>query len=235
MSDKPDDTPTTKPTKARKVPRKLSAYEQETEEKRAFGARLREARETAGMNLTDAATSLGYSQPVQLSLMENGKRPVTMAVMVKAAKLYGTTADFLCGLVEDSDRDPAAALQRHIAARLTGDLQRLIEHFRRVSVDTVRELMPSTADAQRLAASVIELNTVMALFKQRNPKFEDMRVGATLDAKVLVASDNAARFMAQVERAQRLLSAKTMRQDERSALAAAGQLSMFVELEAQPH
>lgn len=207
--------------------RKASSYDMPTDEKKAWGARLREARELSGMSLTEAADALGYSQPVQLSLMENGNRAPTLAVIVETAKLYGTTADYLCGLATDSDRDPAVAVQRHVASRIAGEVQRLIAHMTAASVDVVRELMPSSADGQRMAGLVIELNTTLALFKQRNPKFEDMRVGAALDNKVQVAAEAAVRYMAQVERGKRLMSAKTMREAHRAAIGQDSQTSLI--------
>jgi hypothetical protein len=150
-----------------------------------------------------------YSQPVQLSLMECGRRMPTLRVILECAKLYGTTADFLCGLADDSDRDPAVALQRHVTNRIAGEVQHLIAVMTRTSVETVRELMPSVADGQRLAALTLEVKGALDTFRSRNPKFDNsMPAGATLVLKMDMAASSAVSYAARVDRAKRLMSAK---------------------------
>lgn len=194
---------------ARKLKKAPSAYEAPTAEKIAYGKRMRHAREVAGLTLTDAAVAMGYSQPVQLSNMENGNRMVTLRILTQAVTLYGTTMDYLCGFAEDSDRDPATAALRHVTGRVTADMQRLIATLTRVSVDAVRELLPGQAEGQRMASLVIEANMALALFAQRNPKFEDMRASSNLVSKIHMANEAAVRYVAQVDRAKRLMSART--------------------------
>ena len=169
------DTAMSKAARTTTSKRETSAYETPTDEKRAFGARMREAREIAGMTITEAAESMGYSQPVQLSLMETGIRMPTLRVIVACATLYGTTMDFLAGFVPDSDRDPAAALQRHVASRIAAEFQRLGRQMSVMSVDVVRELMPNAADGQRLACLVLEVSSSLATYRARNPGFDDTR------------------------------------------------------------
>ena len=196
--------------------RPTCAYEKVTPEKKAYGARMREAREVAGMSLTEAATALGYSQPVQLSLMENGIRMPTLRIIAECAKLYGTTTDFLCGLSDDGDRDPAVALQRHVASRVAGEVQHLIAVMTRTSVETVRELMPGAADGQRLASLVIEAKTALDAFRKLNPKFDrDMRGSSNVMLKLELATLAAIHYAARVDRAKRLMSAKIGRDGDR--------------------
>ena len=188
--------------------RHQGAYEQVTPEKKAYGARLREAREIADMSLTEAATALGYSQPVQLSLMESGARMPTLRIIVACAKLYGTTTDFLAGLTDDGDRDPAVALQRHVASRVTSEVQHLIAVMARASVQNVRDLMPSAADGQRMASMVLEAKTALDTFKRRNPKFDNMPAGSNLALKLEGAATAATHYAARVDRTKRLMVAK---------------------------
>lgn len=192
---------TTKPKKSQ------SAYEQPTPEKIAIGKRLVVAREIAGLSQAEAAAAaLGYTAAAQLSLRESGHRPVTLELLIACAKLYECPADFLLGLVENSDRDPAMALQHLVASRVTADLQTLVRTMTRASVDVVRELMPSVTAGTRLACLTAEVSSAMALVVARNPKFaDDMRGGATLLSKVELASKAATAYSAQVARAQRLM------------------------------
>lgn len=205
--------------KGGKAARRASAYDMPTEEKRACGARLREAREIAGMSQAEAAERLGYSQQVQLSLMESGNRPLTVHVLLECARLYGTTTDFLLGLAPDSDRDPVVAVQRHAAALVAAQIQRLTHHMATLSAATVRELMPSLADGQRLAALVLELHRAIQTFHELNPRFENMRASSPVLAKARLAHEAATQYVAQVERGRRLMAARTMRQDDRDASA----------------
>jgi transcriptional regulator with XRE-family HTH domain len=191
-----------------------SAYEMPTEEKKAFGKRMETARNIAGLTMTQAAEALGYSQPVQLSLMESGKRMVTLRVIIEAARLYGTTTDYLCGLAEDSDRDPVSAIQRHVAARVTSEVNIMVRRMSEVSVSAVRELMPAAAEGQRVAELVRELNLCLCRFAQANPKFQDMPKGGPLVNKMELALAAAVAYTERVERSKRLLAARIGRQNE---------------------
>lgn len=198
-------------TTIRKRRKGKTPYDTPTDEKRAWGRRLAEAREDAGLSQTEAAHRLGYSQPVQLSLMESGQRMPPLDVLIQCAKLYGTTMDFLCGLAPDSDRDPASGVQRYVAARISADLQRLIQLLATTSVDVVRELMPSAADGYRLASLVGEINAALIAFRERNPRFDDMRGGNTLAAKIEISAVVARQYVEQVDRGRRLLNVRAQR------------------------
>ena len=199
---------------APKQKRTQGAYEQVTPEKKAYGARMREAREVAHMTLTEAATALGYSQPVQLSLMESGARMPTLRIVVACATLYGTTTDFLAGLTDDGDRDPAVALQRHVASRVTSEVQHLIAVMVRTSVHTVRDLLPGTADGQRMACLALEAKSALDTFKRRNLRFDDMPAGSNLAIKIEGAAAAATNYAARVDRAKRLMTAKIGRDSD---------------------
>ena len=194
---------------APKPKRTKGAYELPTPDKVAFGARMKLAREIADMSQLEAARALGYSQSVQISLMESGARMPTLRIIVACAKLYGTTTDFLTCLTEDGDRDPIVSLQRHVANRVASEVQHLIAVMARASVKTVRELMPSVGDGQRLASLSLESKTALESFRRLNPKFDtSMRGGSNLALKVDQAAAAAAAYAARIDRAKRLMAAK---------------------------
>lgn len=199
--------------KQRIKPRKpVAAYDEPTPQKRAFGARMKEAREMSGMSQADAAKELGYSQAVQLSNMEAGNRLPPLCIVIAAAKLYGTTTDFLCGLAEDSDRDPAAAMSRWMAARVYADITKLSREVIGVNVDLMRKVMPSTAEGQRLAASVHEINAALQAFRTLNPRFDSsMRGSANLVQKMEATVTVARMYQSNMARAVRLLHIRSMR------------------------
>jgi transcriptional regulator with XRE-family HTH domain len=188
--------------------RRPVAYELPTPEKRAWGARLRYAREVAGLTLTKAASALGYSQPVQLSLMENGARPVTLRVVVECARLYGTTADFLCGLADESERDPLVACQRVVAARVVAEVRGLVVTLCDAGAAAARELRPDSGRLARLAAAVLDADRALGVVRASLAGFDDeARGGAALVARLGLAAELAREHVAAVERARRIPSA----------------------------
>lgn len=200
----------TMPTKAQK--RTPSAYDEQTPEKIAFGKRMKEAREIAGLSQAEAAEAMGYSQAVQLSLMESGQRMPPARVLIACAVLYGTTMDYLCGLVEDSDRDPALGLQRHLGAMLEARAKAFMASMTTLTVDVVRDVMPTMSECVRLAETALESAAALESFRARNPKFDDMRGGATLAAKIELNKEVAMHFGATIERAKRITATRTMRE-----------------------
>ncbi len=92
----------------------------------------------------------------------------------------------------------------------------------------MREVMPSTPSAQRLASVVQEANAEVPQFRDRNPKFADsMRGNASLVNKMEVASVIAQRYAAGVVRARRVTQVKSMREAKDSADGEGQQLSLL--------
>lgn len=188
----------------------ISSYDRPTPEKKAFGERLRKARELAGMSQAEAAEKMGYAQGVQLSNMEAGNRMPPLAVLMKASELYGVTMDYLVGFVEDADRDPAMAAVREVSGRVTSEVRRLIDVMVHTSVETVRKVMPSAAEGERLAGLVLESHAAVLVFRERNAKrFEDMPAGSSLVAKSELAAAAARQYVEGMARTRRVLRVRT--------------------------
>ena len=194
--------------KRAKKSHKEDPYELPTAEKRAFGDRMKTAREAAGLSQIDAANAMGYSKGVQLSNMEAGNRPPNLRALMEAARVYGTTMDYLCGFTDDYDRDPATAAVRHVSSSVSAVVQRLIAVMVDTSVVTARKLLPTAGEGQRLAAMLLEIRTAMETFKARNKAFDRYPAAATLDRRIEVASEAARAYVVQFERAQRVLQAR---------------------------
>jgi transcriptional regulator with XRE-family HTH domain len=166
------------------------AYEQPTAHKLLIGARMRAVREAAGVTLTEAATAMGYSQPVQLSNMEHGQRLATLRVLMQYAASFGSTLDYLVGIASDPESDPATAIQRRLAAEVGEELRQLLARIAAVSVDLAREMKPVVARSLRLAGSVMEVRRALASVRNLNPGFdEDARGGAGLVSKLESAAE----------------------------------------------
>jgi transcriptional regulator with XRE-family HTH domain len=186
------------------------AYEHPTPQKRAIGDRMRQAREIAGMSQQEVARQLGYSQQVQLSLMESGNRPVPSWVVVACSRLYGTTADYLLGLAPDSDPDPVTAVQRQVAAAVSADVRRLLREVSETGVAAVRELRQDGPRMQRMAVEV--LRAAQALERVRQWKAFDKAApsGALLVSALTAAAELAQQQVAAMQRAERLMGQRQL-------------------------
>lgn len=60
-----------------------------------FGEKLRTLRNKRGMTLRELATSLGYPVHTPLTLVENGKRPPTLDLVLRVAQFFQVTTDAL--------------------------------------------------------------------------------------------------------------------------------------------
>ena len=74
-----------------------------------FGEKLRALRKRHGMTLQEVAAALGYSAHAHISVLENGKKQPTAAVVLKVAQLFGVTTDQL--LRDDLELDGDALSQ----------------------------------------------------------------------------------------------------------------------------
>lgn len=166
---------------------------------------MRRAREASGLSLTEAATAIGYSQPVQLSLMENGLRLPPVLVLLKFAQVTGTTMDYLTGMADNVTPDPVIQMQRAIAARVTADMRRLIGGMTAISVDVVRELRPDSGRMARLAGLALEAVSALEWVRMRSPEFDDLQGGSRLVAKIVAAGALASEHAQAEERARRAL------------------------------
>lgn len=145
-----------------------------------IGARMREARELCDMSQSVAAKRLGYSNPSMLSMVEwaTDRNSVPLWLIVRAARLYDVSIDFLFGATDDFE----VGLQRGVQTWLIGeweksrieDMKALEKLHRRVAA--VSALLPVIADESERTAEAIRR------FAEINPGFDDMRGGARLAA-----------------------------------------------------
>jgi transcriptional regulator with XRE-family HTH domain len=154
-----------------------------------IGARMREARELCDMSKSVAAKRLG-SNPSMLSMVEwaTDRNSVPLWLIVRAARLYDVSIDFLFGATDDFE----AGLQRGVQTWLIGeweksrieDMKALEKLQRRVAA--VSALLPVIADESERTAEAIRR------FAEINPEFEEMRGSARLAA----AAENLVRHAA---------------------------------------
>ncbi|MDB5957522.1 MAG: helix-turn-helix protein [Ramlibacter sp.] len=149
--------------------------------RRVVGERMQEARRINGFDQTEAAARLGYSNSTQVSLVEQGKRLPPHDVLIKAAKVYSVSVDYLLGESPEFDRDPKLASRFAVLRR--------VERLLRFNTETVAQCLldacaSPAGDELRVARFSTRANALcdaIERFKQLNSRlFDDARGGATL-------------------------------------------------------
>jgi transcriptional regulator with XRE-family HTH domain len=145
------------------------------------GLRFREARELNNLQLTTAAKKLGYQNGSKLSKIENASDTLSIPtyILVRAAKLYGVSMDYLFGLTEDWDGDPLNRLQN----------QFLIETMEKLRLRDMAVLAQLSVKVDAVATTIehvsrtaIEVEVALDRFRTMHPEFEEMRASRLVNA-----------------------------------------------------
>lgn len=169
---------------------------------KAIGARMRQARELCNLSQSAAAKRLGYSNSSKLSKVEGATdtNSVPLWLIVRAAKVYEVSIDFLFGVTDDWEVGARMSIERETSAWLFDTWekarQRDMETLKRLH-DRVQTL--TDAVAVMLAASE-DASVALARFAELNPAFEEMRAGSRLVSAVERASDSAKAAKTKMER-----------------------------------
>lgn len=169
---------------------------------KTIGARMRQARELCNLSQSAAAKRLGYSNSSKLSKVEGATdtNSVPLWLILRAARVYEVSVDFLFGMTDDWEKGARMTQEREVSAWLFDamenarlrDMEVLKKLHDRVEVmgKTVAVIAPATSEVSEA------LNRFVAL----NPKFQDMRGGATLLKQVDRAAAAAAEAQAKMAR-----------------------------------
>jgi transcriptional regulator with XRE-family HTH domain len=150
---------------------------------KAFGARMKEARDICGYSQIKAAELLGYENSSKLAKIEGATdtNSVPLWLIIKAAHTYDVSIDFLFGMSNDWERDPVVSQQRQVGAWL-------FEHWERAKiaeVNAIRVLQNKISAIEKVASRLLirSKDNVEAIEKvqELNPgEFEELRGGAKL-------------------------------------------------------
>lgn len=169
---------------------------------KAIGARMRQARELCNLSQSAAAKRLGYSNSSKLSKVEGATdtNSVPLWLILRAAKVYEVSVDFLFGVTDDWETGARMSIERETSAWLFDTFDKLrqrdMETLKRLH-DRVQTL--TDAVAVMLAASE-DASVALARFAELNPAFEEMRAGSRLVSAVERASDSAKAAKAKMAR-----------------------------------
>jgi transcriptional regulator with XRE-family HTH domain len=149
---------------------------------KAFGLRMQDAREIAGYSQTFAAKKLGYSNSSRLNKIEKGIdiKSISVPFVMKASKTYGVSIDFLLGASKDWDRDVNIC-------HIKGITNLLAEEWAKSHINDVKamnymgnKLQVINKAFDLIWPAICDIRKALIRFIELNPKFDDMRGGASL-------------------------------------------------------
>lgn len=153
---------------------------------RTVGARMRQARELCNLSQSAAAKRLGYSNSSKLSRVEGATdtNSVPLWLILRAAKVYDVSVDFLFGVNDDWETGARMTQEREVSAWLWEAMEKA--RLRDVAAlkklhDKLEVMGESTAVMLDTAGDVA---AALARFIELNPGFEDMPGGARLVSSV---------------------------------------------------
>ena len=147
------------------------------------GARMKQARELSNLSQSEAAARFGYRNSSKLSKVERAtnSKSIPLWLLVKAARIYQVSVDFLVGLSLDWDNSPRVPIERESSNWLLDEW----EKNRARDMAAIRALNDrlETIDGavQATIEQTFETHSALIKFIELNPDFEnEMRGGATL-------------------------------------------------------
>ncbi|WP_241120564.1 helix-turn-helix domain-containing protein [Achromobacter xylosoxidans] len=180
----------------------LTTRQEQAAAVKTIGARMRAARELCNLSQSAAARRLGYANPSKLSKVElaTDTNSVPLWLIVRAARVYEVSVDFLFGATDDWEVGARMTQEREVSAWMFDTFDKLrqrdMETLKRLH-DRVQTL--TDAVAVMLAASE-DASVALARFAELNPAFEEMRAGSRLVSAVERASDSAKAAKTKMER-----------------------------------
>lgn len=150
---------------------------------KAIGARLREAREIAGMSQSEAARLLGYANSSKLAKVEMGTdtNSVPLWLIKRASRLYEVSIDFLFGESDDWELSARACQERDVSKWVfdawNEARQRDMEILRKLNMrfDGLSESIVKSISASE------DVRAAWDKLVRLNPKFEEeIRGGGSL-------------------------------------------------------
>jgi transcriptional regulator with XRE-family HTH domain len=167
-----------------------------------LGERMQQARAIAGYDLQATADGIGV-RPERLALVEAGEQLLGVNQLIAAAGFLGTTVDYLCGLTEDCDRDPAVMTHRLVSEQLAGAARRICEELASLGVEAVRSLVPDAELCARLAAATVDVQRALVDARRIDPAFDDVHGSAKLVRRIECAAELAMRHLERLARERR--------------------------------
>ncbi len=149
---------------------------------KVVGSRMRAARELCGFSLSQASKLLHYKNPSKLCKVEQGSdtKAIPLWLVLRAAKLYEVTTDYLFGMTDDWEKDPVVYQQRQVGVWL-------LEHFensKKAELNAMRVLHNRQWVIFKAINNVLSRSSENLEYAKRvremNPEFDEMKGGNRL-------------------------------------------------------
>lgn len=145
---------------------------------RLIGSRMAEARDLCNLSQSEAARRFGYSNPSKLSKVEGATdtNSVPLWLIVRAARLYEVSIDFLFGLTDDWEIGVPRGVQGFMFDAWEKARQRdlvALEHLH-------REVIAVSQHTAELVAGISGTAEALSRLRTRSPGFDDLPASASL-------------------------------------------------------
>lgn len=153
--------------------------QEQLEAVRVIGARLRESRELNNLSQTLAARRLGYSNSSKLSKIEGATDTysVPLWLIIRAAKVYGVSIDFLFGVCDDWEGSGAIrSTNTWVLEAWERMRQRDLSVLDQVHCEVV-EVAEHTTALIRNAEEVVQ---AISDYRARHPSFDETPMSGTV-------------------------------------------------------
>lgn len=160
----------------------LDAKKEQAALVKTIGERLKDARELCNLSQQSAAQKLGYRNSSKLAKVERATdtNSVPLWLIMRAAKLYEVSVDYLFGLNEDWEKSARLTIERQTGLWLHEQW----EILRRRDLAVLQSLYARTEILDEVVAEQLmltkELKEALNSFRYLNPDFDDYRGGNRL-------------------------------------------------------
>lgn len=160
----------------------LDAKKEQAALVKTIGERLKDARELCNLSQQTAAQKLGYRNSSKLAKVERATdtNSVPLWLILRAAKLYEVSVDYLFGLNEDWEKSARLTIERQTGLWLHEQW----ENLRRRDLAVLQSLYARTETLDGVVAEQLtltkELKEALNSFRYLNPDFDDYRGGNRL-------------------------------------------------------
>lgn len=155
---------------------------EQAEAVRIIGVRMRQARELNNLTQIEAAKRLGYRNSSKLSKVERATdtNSVPLWLILRAAKVYEVSVDFLFGTDDDLD----VVAQRGLQGWLLDAWQEVRARDMAVLARLHTDIAAVASHITTLVAGVRESASALETFRLRNPVFDDMAASGTVAGRM---------------------------------------------------
>ncbi|NDI85107.1 helix-turn-helix domain-containing protein [Undibacterium crateris] len=147
--------------------------------------RLIHARNLNRLDQIEASQLLGYKNSSALSKVESGFAKIPKDFLIKAAKAYGVSMDYLMGLHDEPERDPETAERMAILRAVREQIAAQNDRMVTVLLANAADMTPMQGYMSSLLTSMNKCFLAFDTVCRRNSQFEeDVIAGSTLQSAI---------------------------------------------------